>query len=138
MQRFLLFFFKQKTAYEILRSDWSSDVCSSDLRRQIFFKSVEQMPRARAASSMGRSKYRRSSTKLTLFNDRLDPPDARVEADGRGDLVPGGLVGEGWLFNGWMGRTSPTDCRGVTRPPSPPPQPGRRPCKLWSNCSSFS
>src|SRR6056297_2765399 len=26
------FFFKQKTAYEILRSDWSSDVCSSDLR----------------------------------------------------------------------------------------------------------
>src|SRR6056297_3386201 len=24
------FFFKQKTAYEILRSDWSSDVCSSD------------------------------------------------------------------------------------------------------------
>ena len=23
--------FKQKTAYEILRSDWSSDVCSSDL-----------------------------------------------------------------------------------------------------------
>src|SRR6056297_2939794 len=26
-----VFFFKQKTAYEILRSDWSSDVCSSDL-----------------------------------------------------------------------------------------------------------
>src|SRR6056297_2325882 len=26
-----LFFFKQKTAYEFLRSDWSSDVCSSDL-----------------------------------------------------------------------------------------------------------
>ena len=27
----MLFFFKQKTAYEITRSDWSSDVCSSDL-----------------------------------------------------------------------------------------------------------
>src|SRR6056297_1264075 len=26
-----VFFFKQKTAYERLRSDWSSDVCSSDL-----------------------------------------------------------------------------------------------------------
>src|SRR5213075_3482689 len=25
------FFFKQKTAYEITRRDWSSDVCSSDL-----------------------------------------------------------------------------------------------------------
>src|SRR3546814_9452729 len=27
-------FFKQKTAYEMRISDWSSDVCSSDLRRQ--------------------------------------------------------------------------------------------------------
>src|SRR5881275_9296 len=27
----LLFFFKQKTAYEIVPCDWSSDVCSSDL-----------------------------------------------------------------------------------------------------------
>src|SRR3546814_4131008 len=30
--RFLFFFFKQKTAYEMRISDWSSDVCSSDLR----------------------------------------------------------------------------------------------------------
>src|SRR3546814_10274101 len=28
------FFFKQKTAYEMRISDWSSDVCSSDLDRQ--------------------------------------------------------------------------------------------------------
>src|SRR3546814_4398570 len=28
----LSFFFKQKTAYEMRISDWSSDVCSSDLR----------------------------------------------------------------------------------------------------------
>src|SRR3546814_6972286 len=28
-----LFCFKQKTAYEMRISDWSSDVCSSDLRR---------------------------------------------------------------------------------------------------------
>src|SRR3546814_5841204 len=27
----ILFFFKQKTAYEMRISDWSSDVCSSDL-----------------------------------------------------------------------------------------------------------
>ena len=27
----LVFFFKQKTAYEIGTGDWSSDVCSSDL-----------------------------------------------------------------------------------------------------------
>src|SRR3546814_1612503 len=29
----ILFFFKQKTAYEMRISDWSSDVCSSDLDR---------------------------------------------------------------------------------------------------------
>src|SRR3546814_16478412 len=29
---FMFFFFKQKTAYEMRISDWSSDVCSSDLR----------------------------------------------------------------------------------------------------------
>src|SRR3546814_8238788 len=31
---YLVFFFKQKTAYEMRISDWSSDVCSSDLWRQ--------------------------------------------------------------------------------------------------------
>src|SRR3546814_5723019 len=29
------FFFKQKTAYEMRISDWSSDVCSSDLPNQL-------------------------------------------------------------------------------------------------------
>src|SRR3546814_5077138 len=28
---YMFFFFKQKTAYEVRISDWSSDVCSSDL-----------------------------------------------------------------------------------------------------------
>src|SRR3546814_3833362 len=31
---FMFFFFKQKTAYEMRISDWSSDVCSSDLLKQ--------------------------------------------------------------------------------------------------------
>src|SRR3546814_20079829 len=30
----LFFFFKQKTAYEMRISDWSSDVCSSDLQKE--------------------------------------------------------------------------------------------------------
>src|SRR3546814_9511914 len=41
---FLLFFFKQKTAYEVRISDWSSDVCSSDL------PSHRHIPRAMNAS----------------------------------------------------------------------------------------
>src|SRR3546814_3937148 len=32
---FFVFFFKQKTAYEMRISDWSSDVCSSDLELKI-------------------------------------------------------------------------------------------------------
>src|SRR3546814_9965157 len=31
----LFFFFKQKTAYEMRISDWSSDVCSSDLMEAV-------------------------------------------------------------------------------------------------------
>ena len=31
----LFFFFKQKTAYEIVDCDWSSDVCSSDLANTV-------------------------------------------------------------------------------------------------------
>src|SRR3546814_13865065 len=34
--RFFFFFFKQKTAYEMRISDWSSDVCSSDLSYSVF------------------------------------------------------------------------------------------------------
>ena len=32
----LIFFFKQKTAYEIGTGDWSSDVCSSDLKNRFY------------------------------------------------------------------------------------------------------
>src|SRR3546814_8453300 len=36
---YFVFFFKQKTAYEMRISDWSSDVCSSDLQAAIFRRS---------------------------------------------------------------------------------------------------
>src|SRR3546814_15000313 len=32
---YVFFFFKQKTAYELRISDWSSDVCSSDLQGDV-------------------------------------------------------------------------------------------------------
>src|SRR3546814_17264943 len=38
MRSYVIFFFKQKTAYEMRISDWSSDVCSSDLRFDDFLK----------------------------------------------------------------------------------------------------
>src|SRR3546814_6495609 len=39
---FFFFFFKQKTAYEMRISDWSSDVCSSDLRVHEFFAAADE------------------------------------------------------------------------------------------------
>src|SRR3546814_19220912 len=43
------FFFKQKTAYEMRISDWSSDVCSSDLQRRC---SLREQAAAMASMSM--------------------------------------------------------------------------------------
>src|SRR3546814_3311177 len=41
---FFFFFFKQKTAYEMRISDWSSDVCSSDLSRVITLPAATMAP----------------------------------------------------------------------------------------------
>src|SRR3546814_1922379 len=57
----VFFFFKQKTAYEMRISDWSSDVCSSDLNRAL---GGDDGARARslAALKRAREKERRSHT----------------------------------------------------------------------------
>src|SRR3546814_5194498 len=53
----VFFLFKQKTAYEMRISDWSSDVCSSDLRGTDSFAAAEQvsmLPKDRPAETVGR------------------------------------------------------------------------------------
>src|SRR3546814_4946958 len=79
-----VFFFKQKTAYEMRISDWSSDVCSSDLPganltdRAGVFSSTADSPRAlqledpispgvAPAASWGRS-FRPASHRLRTAN----------------------------------------------------------------------
>src|SRR3546814_2878985 len=71
-----LFFFKQKTAYEMRSSDWSSDVCSSDLR-----------PRAAARGAGKRQAQRISVVILDIIGpgDLLRPFGAR----GGAELVDG-------------------------------------------------
>src|SRR3546814_8165782 len=52
----LIFFFKQKTAYEMRISDWSSDVCSSDLPRAFATDALaqpESRSRFRALMNLG-------------------------------------------------------------------------------------
>src|SRR3546814_7485926 len=40
----LFFFFKQKTAYDMRSSDWSSDVCSSDLSSRECLTAIRAHP----------------------------------------------------------------------------------------------
>src|SRR3546814_8262522 len=57
------FFFKQKTAYEMRISDWSSDVCSSDLMRSRLHRSQISTP----TPTLGRSS-------TGIWRKRLPPP----------------------------------------------------------------
>src|SRR3546814_2897431 len=52
---FFFFFFKQKTAYEMRISDWSSDVCSSDLSLAVF-DSAGSAPRRLSITLYSRSR----------------------------------------------------------------------------------
>src|SRR3546814_5883055 len=58
---FFFFFFKQKTAYEMRISDWSSDVCSSDLdtargARQRCLRRGGVQPEGTAMNVVGRNR----------------------------------------------------------------------------------
>ena len=57
---FFFFFFKQKTAYEMCGRDWSSDVCSSDLKPHLstaFTHVLYFMSRAAISTCCKQNKY---------------------------------------------------------------------------------
>src|SRR3546814_8072358 len=64
------FFFKQKTAYEMRISDWSSDVCSSDLDRSTRTEQPLRPARCRARASRADGRI-----------DDVDDPHAGQPAD---------------------------------------------------------
>src|SRR3546814_1960568 len=55
----LMFFFKQKTSYERRSSDWSADVCSSDLAR-IMPMAAAFLPRRVASMNPNPEKQRKT------------------------------------------------------------------------------
>src|SRR3546814_10878805 len=59
------FFFKQKTAYEMRISDWSSDVCSSDLIAMVF-QNYALYPHMTVADNMGFSLKLRRTDKAAI------------------------------------------------------------------------
>src|SRR3546814_420050 len=86
------FFFKQKTAYEMRISDWSSDVCSSDLlglrnagREPVPGRSVDAAPARRRtvpALAAGRSARRAEATSQGSDRWSLQPHPLPRSMDG--------------------------------------------------------
>src|SRR3546814_14993317 len=87
---FVFFFFKQKTAYEMRISDWSSDVCSSDLRhgrpasyiQAGTYSAVAHYLKAIDAAGTDEAKAVSAKMKEMPVNDFMTD-NATVRADGR-------------------------------------------------------
>src|SRR3546814_3986630 len=85
-----VFFFKQKTAYEMRISDWSSDVCSSDLLGRLILERAERAAAATGAVRLyvdtstnelyapTRAFYRRAGYRVVA-----EMPDFFREGDGK-------------------------------------------------------
>src|SRR3546814_10736596 len=80
------FFFKQKTAYEMRISDWSSDVCSSDLDR-----SLDKRFGVRARDQHIGRDAKRKRPEIARAGDIGDRLAVRPALDQCGESVWGGL-----------------------------------------------
>src|SRR3546814_4111819 len=90
------FFFKQKTAYEMRISDWSSDVCSSDLEDDDRDQPQGQ-PRHRQAPSEA------------VGQDR--PEGAGCHGPGAADQLLAAELGEQIVDPGGIGQIGRASCR---------------------------
>src|SRR3546814_6089423 len=86
---YFMFFFKQKTAYEMRISDWSSDVCSSDLQHDQLARSTQL---ARRRQEVLRTPelfdYHRDDGCVRVFREPIDVIlDAACRFVARGDRI---------------------------------------------------
>src|SRR3546814_6717616 len=91
------FFFKQKTAYELRISDWSSDVCSSDLLLQGFDEGCN-----RTAPEGQRETVPRFGQRRIVCDHRYLPMGERLGHRQAPSLIVAGIDGE---------RARPVQCR---------------------------
>src|SRR3546814_3559107 len=67
---YCIFFFKQKTAYEMRISDWSSDVCSSDLPEVYRSRDDDRrLPRVRETGASGGWQETSDLTRIGMKKD---------------------------------------------------------------------
>src|SRR3546814_15989911 len=91
----MFFFFKQKTAYEMRISDWSSDVCSSDLTALAVLdgSSLKQLVVGSVAGGLPAAKsllyrlFRRGEVAALPDDPRITRFSALIANDGRPDPV---------------------------------------------------
>src|SRR3546814_6914154 len=88
---YMFFFFKQKTAYEMRISDWSSDVCSSDLlQRRLLQLNKDTELAIQAVQQVHRGEKGRlilgltpsasySNVSQSLYNFRVQYPDVVLD-----------------------------------------------------------
>src|SRR3546814_8168288 len=83
----IFFFFKQKTAYDMRISDWSSDVCSSDLKSDMLdfadFIAINKFDRKGAADALRdvRKQYQRNRDRTSVVSGQS--VSVRVDLGGR-------------------------------------------------------
>src|SRR3546814_3937805 len=84
------FLFKQKTAYEMRISDWSSDVCSSDLRTGWTLEQIAAKVEALIVTRGGKG------SDIHVGDKRIEIPcvkaDSLTDPTGCGDAYRGGLL----------------------------------------------
>src|SRR3546814_5537874 len=97
------FFFKQKTAYEMRISDWSSDVCSSDL--------VEDEPQAEQPPLLGRHHRVEGQLDLHRIGLRGEPEPTRETPDVGVDRQAGLVEGDARSEARRVGKECVSTCR---------------------------
>jgi hypothetical protein len=80
----MFFFFKQKTAYEIVSGDWSSDVCSSDLPEQL----LESEGPVVIGTSRSMERGLREMGEMTKYNIIQYEPTGAIEQKVGADQIP--------------------------------------------------
>src|SRR3546814_18803973 len=101
-----IFFFKQKTAYEMRISDWSSDVCSSDLSsnfERLLFDAggrdgkalAEQMKGFEASKAMRLTNAQRDGASALFTSARVDADAMTMAMRWAYDAAGQGKIGRG-------------------------------------------
>src|SRR3546814_4248520 len=83
-----MFFFKQKTAYEMRISDWSSDVCSSDLLHRHVSRAL--LERQVARPRVARIGEEGALVDIEVEVDRIERDDPRQDGLVRRDEIADG------------------------------------------------